>query len=190
MASCSSTLMRTLYGVFDEEPWWPCVSLMRTLHGAFTNLVHSLFLAAALRFLSCTCMSQKESGNIKLMSLSTLLTHCHPNVHFDVYQILYICGGSSCKLLNIALAWKHKNHILLGNLWQQELSKLCGIISPIFYPYQCSFPFVEHWNCLTAIYPFANVAIVGAIVNDICIFGKMHWQSHAVGWHKSGKTAI
>ena len=125
----------------DEDPWWPCVSLMRTLHGAFTNLVHSLFLAAALRFLSCTCMSQKESGNIKLMSLSTLLTHCHPvlrgvvhlstNVHSDVYQIQYKLG-SSCKLLNISLAWKHKNYILLGNLWQQELSKLCGIISQIF----------------------------------------------------------
>ena len=48
----------------DEDPWWPCVSLMRTLHGAFTNLVHSLSPAAALRFLSCTEGERQHQADV------------------------------------------------------------------------------------------------------------------------------
>ena len=59
--------------------------------------------------------------------------------------------------------------------------------------YCCSSSFVvlvAHWNCVTAIYPFANVAIVGTIVNGICIFAEqMHGQSY-VGWHKSSRIGF
>ena len=58
--------------------WGPCVSLMRTLLPVcrFYQPCPLIVPCCSPQVLSSTRMSQMESCNIKLMSLSTLLTHC------------------------------------------------------------------------------------------------------------------
>ena len=97
---------------------------------------------------------------------------------------------------------KLRNLTLLANLLQRDLFSLVLVFCYEWATfsrqyleryYCCSSSFVvlvAHWNCVTAIYPFANVAIVGTIVNGICIFAEqMHGQCY-VGWHKSSRNGF